>query len=313
MLSRQQRLSSGAGKARSPGVSSATGSSFGPLGLQLPARLLEDSVGHGWKRVVARRYRDDACTDLFSTAPSLDPLVVLVTRATYRIESRSRCTPAEAVYRRGSVGVTAPHHSSRLRWDALTPEPLESVHLHLDTAMVAETADELGSRRAEAHLDALVVDEPLLVGAAVQLSYALPRRAPALLGDSLAQVLAVHLLGHRYEQVGHDRGLPASSLRVVVEYLHAHLAEQVSLDDLSSVVNLSKYYLLRRFAASTGRTPARFLMELRLNRAAHLLRTTDLAVSVVAHQCGYRSPSQFSAAFRRVFDTPPTAYRRHMS
>jgi len=113
------------------------------------------------------------------------------------------------------------------------------------------------------------------------------------------------------EQVGH--GLPASSLRVVVEYLHAHLGEPVCLDDLSSVVNLSKYHLLRRFAALTGRTPARFLVEFASEPGCSSSPHDRPGGVGRGSPVRLPRPSQFSAAFRRVFDTPPAAHRTHMN
>jgi AraC family transcriptional regulator len=98
-----------------------------------------------------------------------------------------------------------------------------------------------------------------------------------------------------------------------VGHLHDRLAEEITLDDLAAVANLSKFHLLRRFRASTGRTPARFLTDLRTQRAALLLRTTDRPISTIAHQCGYRNPSQFAAAFRRRHGASPATYRRARS
>jgi AraC family transcriptional regulator len=258
-------------------------------------------------------YRDEPHAEQFTTAPSPDPLVVLVTSGVYVVESRSGRVPVRAVYRPGSVAVTAPHHSSVLRWDALTPDAMESVHVYLDARMVAETAQGLDLRLPGPDLDALTVDNPLIGSAAMQLAWALQRGAPALFADSAAQVLAFHLLadaGPAHEPG--RRGLAEKTLRAVVEYLHAHLADHVTLDDLATVAALSKHHLLRQFRASTGQTPARFLTGLRLERAADLLRSTDRPVATIAHQCGYRNPSQFAAAFERRHGTSPAAYRRHL-
>ncbi len=216
------------------------------------------------------------------------------------------------MYRPGSVGITAPGQASTLRWEALTPEPMESVHLRLTPHMLDRTAAELGAPRPGSRIDALVANDPLLTGAATQLAWALEVQAPALVADATAQLLAAHVVGHRWDQPA-PPGLGPATLRRVVDHLHDRLADEITLDDLAVVANLSKFHLLRQFRAATGRTPARFLADLRMERAALLLRTTDRLISTIAHQCGYRNPSQFAAAFRRRYDASPAAYRRARS
>lgn len=83
----------------------------------------------------------------------------------------------------------------------------------------------------------------------------------------------------------------------------------MTLDDLAAQVNLSKFHLLRMFTKSTGSTPHRYLVGLRLGRAANLLRHSTMPVVRIAAECGYRSPGQFSAAFRRVHGMSPRDYR----
>lgn len=104
-------------------------------------------------------------------------------------------------------------------------------------------------------------------------------------------------------------GLGDRALREVVDYLQAHLASNVTLDELSGVANLSKHHLLRQFKISTGMPPHRYLIMLRLERAAALLRTTDAPVQTIAHQCGYASASRFGAAFVQRYAVTPMAYR----
>ena len=64
------------------------------------------------------------------------------------------------------------------------------------------------------------------------------------------------------------------------------------------------------FRRSTGTTPHRYLVEVRMRRGAELLRHTDHPVSLVAAACGYQSPGRFAAMFRRHFGTAPATFRR---
>jgi AraC family transcriptional regulator len=104
--------------------------------------------------------------------------------------------------------------------------------------------------------------------------------------------------------------LGGPALRRVTGYMHEHLHEDVRLDDLAAQANLSKYHLLRLFTQATGFTPHRYLVRLRTNRAADLLRDTAQPVLHISTACGYRSPGQFTAAFRRRFGMSPREFRR---
>ncbi len=91
--------------------------------------------------------------------------------------------------------------------------------------------------------------------------------------------------------------------------MRAHLADDVTVDDLAAVVNVSKFHFIRTFAAGAGLTPSRYLRRLRARTAAELLTTTTMPVAAVAAHCGYRSAGQFAAIFRTHHGVSPSAYR----
>ena len=78
-------------------------------------------------------------------------------------------------------------------------------------------------------------------------------------------------------------------------------------------MHLSPYHFLRMFRRSTGTTPHRFLLELRMRHGAALLRRGSTPIAVIAAACGYDSPSRFSEAFRRHFGASPSRYRAETS
>jgi transcriptional regulator GlxA family with amidase domain len=68
--------------------------------------------------------------------------------------------------------------------------------------------------------------------------------------------------------------------------------------------------LAQRFALLLGRTPLAYVAQLRLQRAAQLLETSDRSVIHVATEIGYESEAAFNRAFKRSFGVPPARYRR---
>ncbi|MGS2616182.1 helix-turn-helix domain-containing protein [Micromonospora sp. LZ34] len=283
----------------------------------LPSQRLLCSSELGWRGLLARSYRDPAQAEEFRTAQSPDLLFVLVTSGTYLIESRRGGRWRRAAYHPGSVGVTAPGNASVLRWRSTSGQPMESLHVHLDAGLLAETGRGLGGSQVRsgypAFPDALSLDDPLVSAAGTMVLKALRQQAPPLYADSLAQMLATHLLYRGALESPADAVRPARlgavRLRRVTEYMHEHLRHEISLDDLAAQANVSKYHFLRMFARETGFTPHRYLTRLRMRHAAGLLRDTDQTVLQIALACGYRSPGQFAAAFRRAYGRSPSRFR----
>ncbi|MFG1606118.1 helix-turn-helix domain-containing protein [Actinoplanes sp. NPDC049265] len=257
----------------------------------LPSRLLRSSDHLGWRSVRAEVYRDPPVAE-FATAARPDLLLVMVTGGSYDIESRHGRSWRRATYRPGSIGVTVPGHADTLRWRAHPGPPLESLHLHL--ALDAAPA-----------LDTLQLDDPYVSASAWALARALLEGAPALYADTVAQAMVTHLV-HRSSAPVVSHG----DLGPVLDYLRDHLGDDVTLDDLAAVSAMSKYHFLRTFQRRLGVTPHRYLTRLRMSRAAELLTGTGQSVQQIAFACGYRSPGQFAAAFKREYGVSPRNFRR---
>ncbi len=81
-----------------------------------------------------------------------------------------------------------------------------------------------------------------------------------------------------------------------------------SLEELARLVNCSSFYLSRQFAQSGGMTMQQFLRQIRMERAAELLRTGKCNVTEAALEVGYNSLSHFSSAFHETFGCCPGLY-----
>jgi transcriptional regulator GlxA family with amidase domain len=101
----------------------------------------------------------------------------------------------------------------------------------------------------------------------------------------------------------------AAAVKVVVDMP----ARPHTVASLADVAGMSRTTFAQRFVASYGRPPIDFVHAVRLRHAAHLLRTTDVPIKVVAGAVGYRSRSQFSHAFRAHYELDPSTFRRMSS
>lgn len=106
---------------------------------------------------------------------------------------------------------------------------------------------------------------------------------------------------------------PAADERRVaraIRLVEARAEEALGLDALAAEAGMSRYHFLRRFRRVTGRTPYRYLLDLRLRRAALRLRRTRESVATIAFDIGFGDLSTFNAQFRAAFGQAPQAWRR---
>jgi transcriptional regulator GlxA family with amidase domain len=82
-----------------------------------------------------------------------------------------------------------------------------------------------------------------------------------------------------------------------------------TLESVARAAGMSRSAFSERFSTTFGRTAMDLLREVRLDRGAELLRTTDLSVQAVAEHVGLSSRSYFSKAFRARFGVDPAGYR----
>jgi AraC-like DNA-binding protein len=94
----------------------------------------------------------------------------------------------------------------------------------------------------------------------------------------------------------------------VIFLLKQNLASPPSLEELGKKIGCSHFYLSRIFSAQTGHTITQHLRQLRMERAAELLKTGKFNVTEVSLEVGYNSLSHFSAAFHETFGCCPGLY-----
>lgn len=99
----------------------------------------------------------------------------------------------------------------------------------------------------------------------------------------------------------------AGEVEAVCAYLERHYAESITLDQLSQVAGLSKYYLLRSFTKQKGISPYRYLETVRISRAKELLEQGVLPLDA-ALRTGFADQSHFSNFFKKFIGLTPRQY-----
>jgi AraC family transcriptional regulator len=104
--------------------------------------------------------------------------------------------------------------------------------------------------------------------------------------------------------------LTARQQRLVLDYIEEHLAEDFGLDALAAVAGLSRYHFSRRFKATFGLPPHRYVVQCRIERAKRLLAETRLLLADIAAASGFNSTANFIRTFRELQGATPGDYRR---
>ena len=96
----------------------------------------------------------------------------------------------------------------------------------------------------------------------------------------------------------------------VLVHIQSHLAEDLALERLAQLVDLSPYHFHRLFRDIIGETLKQYTQRLRLERAASQLRIRQTSILEIALSSGFQSHETFTRAFKRHFSVTPYTYRR---
>lgn len=127
-----------------------------------------------------------------------------------------------------------------------------------------------------------------------------------------AHLLQAHSSRMRPSDPMAAKGLLSWQVRRVIAYMRDRLDEDIGLEELASVVGLSRFHFCTAFRLATGRTPYELLISLRIDRARELLGDQRMRVTDIALAVGYKTPSAFASAFHRIVGTTPSNYRRDL-
>ncbi|MDU9413226.1 AraC family transcriptional regulator [Pseudomonas sp. zfem005] len=155
--------------------------------------------------------------------------------------------------------------------------------------------------------------DPTLAHATLQAFHALHGNEVRMLRQAAIDHLLAKMTGHLHWRLRQqqDLRLPQVALRAR-DYLHAHLDEEIGLDDLARATGVDRFRLTRAFKAAFGLAPHAYLIQLRLARARTLLARGDTPAQV-ASALGFADQSHLGRWFRRAYRLTPADYRKRCS
>ena len=200
---------------------------------------------------------------------------------------------------------------SSTRWTL--SRPATSLLLRLAPAHLRATADDMGrGARAFDLAPAIHVRDPQIerIGWMMQAEDHDAHPGGRLFADSLASALAVRLVALQSpSRIAPARALPAWRLRHVIDYIDAHLDQDLTLAELAAVAGFSPSHFKALVRQATGTPVHRFVLERRVERARLHLLEGRLSVTEVALETGFAHPSHMARWMRRLLGLSPSQVR----
>jgi AraC-like DNA-binding protein len=138
--------------------------------------------------------------------------------------------------------------------------------------------------------------------------------ANPLFGDTVSHAIAMHLAGNyatmQRALLPYRGGIPPRQLKRVLDYIQVHLNHDLPLSALAEAAAMSPFHFSRAFRKSVGKSPHRYVLAQKIERAKSLLRGNELTVGEISLSTGFARQNHFARVFQRMTGLTPTEFRR---
>ncbi len=192
-------------------------------------------------------------------------------------------------------------------------EPAVAGALELSAEMLAELSDSLGRHALPKEAGKVQVSERLLTLARlVRAELAAKEDGHLMSVAALTEAMTILVL----------RGASPATKRTtsrdprvsaVLDLIHSQYADPISIDDLARASGTSRFHMSRLFRDAVGQSPYQYLLRIRIERAAELLRSGKQSVTEVAFAVGFGDLGRFSRMFRALTGAAPGSFAKGRS
>jgi AraC family L-rhamnose operon transcriptional activator RhaR/AraC family L-rhamnose operon regulatory protein RhaS len=168
-----------------------------------------------------------------------------------------------------------------------------------------------GQHQFKSRLHLLAKDLAIAVELVDRLEGELKRREAGF--GFMATALFMQLIGFLsrcYMQSQHPDGCALLRIGEAISHMESHFDEPMCLETLAKIARMPKRSFLRAFHLATGTSPVAYVIQLRILRAASLLREKNSSITDIAFDVGFGDSNYFTRQFRKVQGVSPRDYRR---
>jgi AraC-like DNA-binding protein len=211
---------------------------------------------------------------------------------------------------RGSLSIIHPGEVHAPSEKTYVPEQANYAMMSLPSDILQAVASEIAEKQVSLPFFAkLVVPDAEICRVYSHLHYLVEQSAPQLEQDSVLFSLLTQLITRHAKDSLTTKPLKSAHLAVtqVKDFIQAYFAENISLEQLTKIAQLSRFHLCRVFSHEIGIAPHSYQMQIRVDYAKRLLNQGK-AISEIATMTGFYDQSHFGRHFKRIIGVTPNCY-----
>jgi AraC family transcriptional regulator len=277
----------------------------------LPNGLVLSSDYLNWENLHLKYFRHGAHE--IPANSSQQHIIIIHTEITSPIQQQMRLgeVDRQEELQNGHIQIIPAHTYNTAQWE----EDHGNIIISIDAGFYHQHAQDcqLNSAQLVPHFSKL---DPLIygIGEALKREIETGQSGGEIYIQSATLMLVNHLL-RGYSEISItpqeiSEGLPQYQFKYIIEYIEAHIAEDISLSKLAAQLKLSQSHFSSLFRKSSGLSPYQFLIRERVNRAKKLLLIGDLSIADVANAVGFYDQSHLTRHMRRLLNVSPRQLRQ---
>lgn len=137
---------------------------------------------------------------------------------------------------------------------------------------------------------------------------------PSLMLESLEIQLVILLIRNSLSDnifIDKSNELYDDYIKESIVYMHKYYSGNITIDDICREIYLSSSHFKRVFKVKTGKTPYRFLTEIRIEKAKEMLKDKGCAIHEIARLCGFVNQGNMSTIFKKHIGISPSEFRKN--
>lgn len=289
-----------------------------PLSLPIPGQPLFNSEPLGWDSIFAQRSVLQASREVIDFPEAADDTISLLIDGAARVtELGSSYVVVSPHSSRGSIAIQPRRMGLRGMVESETGYTI--LFLRIKRRLIDTLVDGHGSGDPE-HIELRpigIFHDPLIYYLGLELNRELEAGSPGgeQFVESVAQTLTLHLLRcYSNSRPIHDlpsKGLTFQQRAQVESYIHEHLGDLRSTEELAQILHISSTHLRRQFQIATGLPLWQHVIQLRIERARDLIQQGRLSLREIASEVGFADQSHLNRHFKRIYGVSPRHLLRH--